>query len=392
MRDIAVIGGGPSGLYAAHCLAARGFDVVLFEEHAVAGDPVHCTGVLAAEAFDEFAIPTASVLNPLQTARFYGPSGGAIEYSTRTAEALVIDRLQFDQTLASQAVASGAAIETGARVVDLVPHDAGVNVVCGDGVVHARAAVLASGANYSLHRRVGLGMPSLHLQSAQLEVPAGRLGTVEVHFGREIAPRGFAWIVPVVRPHGTFARVGLMCEGQTRDCFRRFFERVRERWVLDTSGSPETTARLKMLPLGPIDRTFTDRVIAVGDAAGLVKATTGGGIYYSLTSARLAADVLAAALGDRGVTEERLAEYERSWRAVLGEELEAQMTLRSIAGDLQDEDIDSLFELARTDGIMPIVNRTASFNRHRHLILSLLSHPPARRVLMRRVLGWGGTA
>ena len=63
-------------------------------------------------------------------------------------------------------------------------------------------------------------------------------------------------------------------------------------------------------------------------------------------------------------------------------------TLREIANDLSDNDIESLFELARTNGIMPIIRRTATFNRHRDLILSLLSHPPARRLLVRRVLGW----
>ena len=59
-----------------------------------------------------------------------------------------------------------------------------------------------------------------------------------------------------------------------------------------------------MLPLGPIERTYATRLLAVGDAAGLVKATTGGGIYYSLLSGRLAADVLADALqtGDPQLT------------------------------------------------------------------------------------------
>jgi hypothetical protein len=41
---------------------------------------------------------------------------------------------------------------------------------------------------------------------------------------------------------------------------------------------------------------------------------------------------------------------------------------------------------------MPIVRRTARFNRHRDLILAVLSHPPARRLLVRRVLGWSRTA
>jgi flavin-dependent dehydrogenase len=144
------------------------------------------------------------------------------------------------------------------------------------------------------------------------------------------------------------------------------------------------------LPLGPIERTYSARLLAVGDAAGLVKATTGGGIYYSLVSGGLAADVLTDALGRNDLSQSSLAAYEQRWRAALGDELSAQATLREIANDLSDEDIESLFELARTNGIMPIIRRTATFNRHRNLILSILGHPPARRVLMRRVLGWNG--
>jgi hypothetical protein len=53
---------------------------------------------------------------------------------------------------------------------------------------------------------------------------------------------------------------------------------------------------------------------------------------------------------------------------------------------MSDADIDSLFELAETDGIMPLVRRTATFNRHREFIIALLKHPPARRVLFRAAL------
>ena len=50
---------------------------------------------------------------------------------------------------------------------------------------------------------------------------------------------------------------------------------------------------------------------------------------------------------------------------------------------MSDAEIENLFELARTDGVMPIVRRTASFNRHRELILALFKHPPARQILFR---------
>ena len=49
-------------------------------------------------------------------------------------------------------------------------------------------------------------------------------------------------------------------------------------------------------------------------------------------------------------------------------------------------DIEALFELERTNGVMPIVRRTARFNHHRELIVSLFKHPPARRLLFKQLV------
>ena len=391
MRDVAIIGGGPGGLIAAYRLARCGWDVAVFEEHAAAGEPVHCTGVLALEAFDEFDAPRSAILNPLITARFFGPSGASIQYSTNGVEAVVVDRRAFDDELCRQAKSAGAEVQVGTKITDLQVSHRSVLVRGADRtIVEARACILACGANYSFQRRLGLGMPPLYLQSVQLEVPAAAAGDVEIHFGA-VAPKGFAWVVPVHRTSGVFARVGLMCEHDAREHFNRFLARVGARWQMGTGDcvDPAIQPRSKILPLVPIARTYGTRLLAVGDAAGLVKATTGGGIYYSLLSGSLAADVLSDALRNDDLDESELSVYEQRWRSVLGDELAAQLALRQIANGLSNDEIEELFELARTDGIMPIVRRTATFNRHRQLIVSLLGHPPARRVLMRRVLGWG---
>ena len=97
MQDVVIVGGGPAGLYAGARLAAAGVRTTVLEEHAAVGEPVHCTGVLAAEAFDEFNLSRRSVLNELTTARFWSPAGHRSELLGRRVEAVVIDRRVFDQ-------------------------------------------------------------------------------------------------------------------------------------------------------------------------------------------------------------------------------------------------------------------------------------------------------
>src|SRR6185503_14497418 len=116
----------------------------------------------------------------------------------------------------------------------------------------ARAVVLACGANYGFQRKAGLGMPTTFLQSAQLEIPADRPGDVEIHFGSQIAPKGFAWAVPVLRRDGAYARIGVMADVNAAEYFERMVARVKEPWGLRPE--PDLAPRRRMLPLGAIRR------------------------------------------------------------------------------------------------------------------------------------------
>jgi digeranylgeranylglycerophospholipid reductase len=380
VRDVAIIGAGPAGLTAARALAARGHDVVVLEEHTRVGVPVHCTGVLGADAFSEFDLPRESIVGTAHVATFVAADGSTIAVDAEHAKAAVVDRAVFDRALADGSRAAGAEIREGARVRAIAIGAKGVTVSVDRGdSIDARACVIACGANYRFNRQLGLGVPRAYVQSAQLEQPLRGPDGVEVHLGRDVAPGGFAWLVPLEREGRPHTRLGLMCDSRALSRFRQFASRMRERFGADEAW-PDP--RLKVLPLGPVSRTYATRLLAVGDAAGLVKPTTGGGIYYSVISGHIAAETLDEALTADDLRDAKLRRYETEWRARLGADIRIGLAFRTLASRLNDRAIDAVVELARVDGIIPLLRETADFNWHRQSALALLKHAQFRKILL----------
>ena len=291
--DVLVVGGGPAGLYAAQCLARRGLTVRVLEEHDRIGEPVHCTGILGSEAFVLPGLPRDAVLGWHDVARFHSPAGLSVSYAGPKGEVCVVDRRAFDRGLAMAAVVAGAEVTTGARAVGLqVKRDSVTVQVRLNGRPYAalaRVCLLACGAKYRFQRELGWGMPSLFLASAQTEVRTPPGEGLDLFFRPDLAPTGFSWLVPITRSGEPHAKVGVMAPTHPRRVLDRFLnDLVLARKV---SGPPGPVVT-RLLPLAPLARTYGDRLLAIGDAAGLVKPTTGGGIYYSLLSAMWAAETV----------------------------------------------------------------------------------------------------
>jgi digeranylgeranylglycerophospholipid reductase len=379
-HDAIVVGAGPAGLTAAAGLAARGQDVLVVEEHETIGVPVHCTGLIGIDAFDELDLPRSTIQSICQSARFTAPDGESVLVESDSVRAAVVERADFDALLAARARAAGASIESGCAVRRISVEGDGVTVASTDGAVRrARALVLACGAQYRFNRELGLGVPRDYMQTAQVDAPFAARDHIEIEFGRAIAPQGFAWMVPFARGGFTCARLGLMCAGSAAAFFHRYTESLAARAGIDPSSLPRP--RLKVLPLGPVRRTYAARVVAVGDAAGLVKPTTGGGIYYGLLSGGIAADVLAGALARDTLDAPALREYETRWRARLGPDIRAGLGFRAVAARLDDRAINAMVRLARVNGIVPLLKQHADFNWHRSAAVALLKKSSFRRIV-----------
>jgi flavin-dependent dehydrogenase len=341
---------------------------------------------MAPEAFREFGLPQEAVLNELRTVRFFSPAGHLFHYTPPAVEAVVIDRGRFDQALCRRAEQAGVEMRMGRKItrIEITPAQVRLHREGDATPIVGRACILSTGASYALHRQLGLDLPPLSLNSAQVEIPANRPGDVEVHFGSQIAPQGFAWVVPVSRGAAQLARLGVMCSAGTDRVFRKFLHSVSERWGLEAGA--DIAPRKRMLPLAPISKTYGHRLLVIGDAAGLVKPTTGGGIYFSILTAAIAAEFMAEALPADQLSASRLSEYERRWRRQLGSELRIQILLRVVSERLRDDEIDQLFEIARTDRLNSLIRSTARFNRHHDLIRTLFRYPAVRKILLRQIV------
>jgi len=370
MHDVVVVGAGPTGCYAARELARLGYEVLVLEEHAEIGEPVHCTGIVGLEACRRFRVDPSCIESYLSSARFFSPKGQSFRVAAAEAQAVVVDRSRFDRSLAEQALSHGASFLLGTRVQDIrVDADRArvSGIVLGEPIAFQSSLVIvATGADDAITQQMGLAhRPGPMISGAQIIAETGDLDEVEVHFGRSVAPNGFAWAVP---GNGHGCRVGLVCQGRARPLLRRFVSALERRGAIRRNGAP---MRCRAVPPGPRTPSFGDRTLIIGDAAGQVKATTSGGIYYGLLGAEAAVLAADTALRNGDLSRQALQGYEEQWLSWLGGEQRTGRILRRIHSALSDGDMEALFWLARRTGLPGMLSRLR-FDWHTAGVLALL--------------------
>jgi flavin-dependent dehydrogenase len=162
--------------------------------------------------------------------------------------------------------------------------------------------------------------------------------------------------------------VGLVAKEPARPLLREFAQHMEERGAIRRNGA---SIRCRTIPAGPRMPSYTDRVMVVGDAAGQVKGTTSGGIYYGLlgSDAAVQAADRSLRLGDFSARE--LVHYEQQWRRRIGAEQRTGRALRKLHATLRDCDVEALFWLARRTGLPRVLSRL-SFDWHSAGLLTML--------------------
>lgn len=389
MHDIVVVGGGPAGCHTASLLAKNGFDVHVLEEHPVIGEPVDCSGVIGAESFEALGLPHFLKLAEVSALTLVSPSELEVYFSPPSPLAYVIDRAAFDRSIADRTTASGAAVQLGVHVVDLQVQRECVEVTYTralDGrspssierkTLRGKMVMLASGPRYGLQKKLLMGHPGDFLKTAQTELPAQGMAGTKVFLGSRVAPGSFAWIIPFRRGSQQFARIGVSAKVNAVPFLNNLLRQLCQAGhVL----SPDAPVRSWVIPISPLKRTYAERILAVGDAAGQTKPTTGGGIFYGLLCAEAAAQTAERAFKTGDFTARSMQTYEKIWRGKLGQEMRTGSFFRRLAERLTDKEIDDLFRVVQSDGILSAITKKARFDWHKDVIFFALRHPSLGRI------------
>ncbi|HSW58948.1 MAG TPA: NAD(P)/FAD-dependent oxidoreductase, partial [Dehalococcoidales bacterium] len=221
-----------------------------------------------------------------------------------------------------------------------------------------------SGFSSPLVKQVGLGQPGYHVIGIQAKVSSLNCNEVEVYFDQKIAPGFFAWLAPVSQGQ---ALAGLMTRESPREHLQEWLADLASRQKIKLE---EYQIRQCGIPMKPLPVTWKERLIVVGDAAGQVKPTTGGGIYFGLQSAGIAAAVLHEAIAAQDFSSEQLRQYDRQWRTLLLAELKREYFARRAYQLLSNRQIDGLFKTALKQGIVDsLMSEYTSFDNHGSLLL-----------------------
>jgi len=357
-----VVGGGPCGSFTALNLAKLGFDVNVFEEHAEIGVPSHCAGHLSVKGLKSlglYPLPSEIVENTFYGAVFHSPKGKRFYVRFCSPVTCAVNRVLFDKYIAEMTEKIGAHYFLNSTVKSLIVENGFVKgIIARRGKAEerfsAKVVVDAEGISSRLLRQAGLSVFNRHMlvKAVQAEVENVQdleTDIVEVFLGRDYALGFYAWLMP--KRNGK-AKVGLAAKiGNPRELLQRLMlkhptasKKLRRAKILQIS--------FHSIPLGgPIPKTFSNGFLTVGDAASQVKPTTGGGVIFGMTCAKIAAEVAYEALRKNDFSSDFLSIYQKRCNKKLGSDIKFMLRIRRMLDALPDEKLDDAINFCTKIGL-----------------------------------------
>jgi geranylgeranyl reductase family protein len=334
--DVVIVGAGPAGSTAAKRLAEKGVSVLLLDKAAFPRDKP-CGGGLPTRVQKRF-----SYIEPFVDSISFGSStsSSSLRYKfelIRDKPLLVnVLRKDFDDGLVHLAKKAGAAFLDEKTVTDVSVRENKVFISLDDGLtIQSKAVIGCDGTQSVVAQKTDLSkklemlcvcmVQEQPLTPAQLDTFFTQKRLVHL-FIKAQGIAGYGWVFPkknsVNIGIGEFQSALPKSKPKTplKETYEAFIGSLKQQKLLP-SEFPIENVKGAILPIFPLENTYTDRVLLCGDAAGFINPITGEGIYYAMVSGQIAAEVIADGLKAQDLSKEFLSRYQRLWHDDFGKDL-----------------------------------------------------------------------
>ena len=387
--DVIIVGAGPTGGRTATHLASLGHRVLILEEHTEIGRPFQCAGLVTPKALHEVGLYD-SILEEIDGARIHGPSGTLVPVGTDgKIRTYVVCRKKFDQGVVQQAMESGASLwlNSQPRSAEITPEKVTLNIESNGEEIRLNCKLLigCDGAHSWTRRYFKMGRPKEMMIGFQVEV-LGYNGTerwLEMYSGSEIAPGFFAWVIPSgFDSHriGIWSTPERLNGRSVEQCYEDLIQHPL--WKERFKDIKEIARFCGPIPCGMVKKTVANRVMLLGDAAGMAKPTTGGGIGPGFKQIKGILQPLSKAIFDDELSEKNLKKVtSKHFQSMRKDQDKARALRNLLVSDVNDKELDSHFENFARPEILELINEIGDIEKPVPLGLALVRKIPAFRKL-----------
>jgi geranylgeranyl reductase family protein len=336
--DVIVVGAGPAGSTAAKFLSEKGVKVLLIDKHKFPRDKP-CGGGIPIRVINRFKyIEEKGLIDSYSCGGFayFSSSKHKVTLQRDNPIYATILRNVFDYDLVKLAIKSGATFVDGKKVKDIKLYKNKAAIILEDGAeIESKIIIGADGIWSITAKKTGLGQhgkmvgmclyKEYQMDSKFLDeyFTKKRLGYMH---HRVLGINGFGWVIPK-KEHlniGIGEIRNLTKKSQTKtklvEVYTDYLNNLKKNKFIPQD-FPIDRPKGAVVPACPLNRTYSDRVILCGDAAGLANPSTGAGIEYAMISGKIAAEVISDALETGNINARFLSKYESLWKKDFGKDI-----------------------------------------------------------------------
>jgi geranylgeranyl reductase family protein len=389
-----IIGAGPVGGYLAKRLADRGKSVLMVEEHAQIGRPFQCAGLVNPGSMSKVGLEAVAQTR-IWGARIHGPEGTLVEIGSpdRTRTWSVCRKL-FDEAVVNMAVSTGAGLILNSRPVETQVRDDRVEttIESDGGTIQVSSRVLlgADGAHSWTRRYHRMGRVREMMIGFQIDVTGytHSEGKLDMYTGRSVAPGFFAWAIPTgtTTRIGTFSRPDLLEGRSSEDTLNSLLN--HHLWRDRFSGCSEVGRYCGPVPAKPVRRPSRGRVMLFGDAAGLCKPTTGGGIGPGFDHVDALVNHISKVIESDQINEKSSDKICIDAIKPISKKHDRARALRdAFLTSTTDEELEAIFKVWAKPEVITLIQKYGEIENPIPLGLRLLKDVPEFRKLARKAAG-----